>query len=387
MANNKTAQYGDYTISIEDSGAVKVTLNGSECKNTIAALRDIAKDVNFTLDDKWNTRQAGKNLIDYLKENIRLEILSIMKLIASDIRKETSNEVFTYNQQRAMINSTFQMGDYNIGSIMLRLIVIDSLYSTNASYSYFSFEDIAKEIYALGKKQHKAEDYFYSLLTNKNNNKLFNKKYGIRKTLADGSKQVSLISKYAYYQLLQNPQKHPLGFPIYDSLALKMYPVICKALEIPQRDKSEITISANNDTPNICDYISALNKLREKLFENSTNLFENLQQFDILDAYLWRMGKINEGNFSLLLSKEDYRQFINNLDLGNTSTEDLFNKYHNTNLISFAKTNKGNKYKYDFNSLVRYEIKQRATQDIVNNLSNHNYISALINHWKSIIKF
>lgn len=62
----------------------------------------------------------------------------------------------------------------------------------------------------------------------------------------------------------------------------------------------------------IGEYISALNELREEIFgAGSTALFCGLQQFDILDAYLWWMGKLEGGNFSLLLTEGEYKMLIN----------------------------------------------------------------------------
>ena len=40
-----------------------------------------------------------------------------------------------------------------------------------------------------------------------------------------------------------------------------------------------------------------------------------MQQFDILDAYLWQMGKLEGGNLSLLLTKSEYEQLIANVKL------------------------------------------------------------------------
>lgn len=397
-----TAKYGNYTIAIEESGTVKVSLNGSECINTKAALRDIAEKAGLTIDEKWNTRQAGKKIVEWINlpySDMRTEILKTMKLIAEDIIEENSENVFTYNQQRAMINRIFQIEKYDIASIMLRLTVIDSLYSTNAAYSYFSIEEMAHKIFDL-KTQDKAKEYFDSLLTQNDTENFFNEKYGIRKNLEEGSKQASLMSKYAYYQLLQDPKNYPLGFPIYDSLAIKMYPIVCYALNLKSRSKNKITIPADKDTPNICDYINALNELRKQLF-NDTNLYNGLQQFDILDAYLWRMGKIDEGNFSLLLNRNDYDKFVTNLGLENSSDDkdkakeyapNLYEKYKDkglsVNIISRSekKDKNGNfKITYDFNALVRYEILTRPTNEVVKGLSNSDYISALIEHWKMII--
>lgn len=232
----------------------------------------------------------------------------ILKLIASDINRDTDCECFSYVQQRQIINSLFgeyDKEDYGMAKVILRLTVIDSLYSTNAAYSYFSIEEMAEKIMSLGTER-MAADYFYEIATGKVNGKiLFDEFYGIRKKLSHGSKQMSLLSKYAYYLLLQDVDSYPLGFPIYDSLAIESYPKVSEKVENPVRKKIGATING---------YISAINELREKIFENNEPWY-GLQQFDLLDAYLWRLGKLENGNCSLLLDRQDYETFIINLGL------------------------------------------------------------------------
>ena len=145
-------------------------------------------------------------------------------------RGPSSLQQATYNDQRALINAIFNRKGYTVGDVMLRLVVIDSLYSTNAAYSYFSFEEMAEKICAIGNEQ-AAQDYFYSVATTgKDPKELFREPYGIRKNLAEGSMQMSLLSKYAYYSLLQDTRRYHLGFPIYDRLAKESYPTVCKML-------------------------------------------------------------------------------------------------------------------------------------------------------------
>lgn len=125
-----------------------------------------------------------------------------------------------------------------------------------------------------------------------------------------GVYQISLLSKYAYYCLLQAPRQYPLGFPIYDSLAKEMYARVCQVLGV-----RHLSLSVQHSSEMTIDrYVTALWKLRDALFDDKA-LYEGYQQFDILDAYLWRMGKFSEGNLSLLLSKKDYVKFIKNLRL------------------------------------------------------------------------
>ena len=88
------------------------------------------------------------------------QILAIMRLIAEkELDREASSlQTATYNDQKLLISQLFNSDKgYNTGIIMLRLVVIDSLYSTNAAYSYFSFEEMADKIYNLRDKTHLKE--------------------------------------------------------------------------------------------------------------------------------------------------------------------------------------------------------------------------------------
>lgn len=333
-----------------------------------------------------NTQQTNQDAILDLINNCIIPVLKFENTSGNAVNNTLDEQQFSYVQQRAMINQIFATtsgNNYNIQSIMLRLIVIDSLYSTNAAYSYFSFEEMANAIKRLG-NENEVADYFYSIAKGGNDDKcLFSKKYGIRKNLKDGSKQMSLMSKYAYYVLLQNPSEYPLGFPIYDSLAIKMYPKVCKKVSIIEPQK--ITESTSIKT-----YIGLLDTLRDKIFSN-TDLFNEYQQYDLLDAYLWRMGKLDEGNYSLLFNKDDYEKFITNIGLSAKNVENygkhISNVINNAHLVECKekKEKNGNikyEYKYDFNKLVRYQCLKIEVDDILKDVTNKENMAAMINHWK-----
>lgn len=337
-----------------------------------------------------NTQQDNKQEIRALIKNFIIPVLKFENTSGNAVNNTLDEQQFSYVQQRAMINQIFATtsGDNcNIQSIMLRLIVIDSLYSTNAAYSYFSFEEMAKAIKRLG-NENEVADYFYSIATGGNDDKnVFSKNYGIRKNLKNGSKQMSLMSKYAYYVLLQNPSDYPLGFPIYDSLAIKMYPKVCKKVSIIEPQK--ITESTS-----IKKYIELLNTLREKIFSN-TDLFNEYQQYDLLDAYLWRMGKLDEGNYSLLFNKEDYEEFITNIGLSAIDVENygkhISDVVNNDNLVECKKTQDKDKngnikyeYKYDFNKLVRHQCLNMSVDEILENVTNKDNMAVMISHWKEL---
>ena len=306
-------------------------------------------------------------------------IITIMYAIAkNELDQESPTlQTATYNNQRALINQVFRTGEYNRGTIILRLTVIDSLYSTNAAYSYFSFEEMAERISALGTEED-ARNYFYSVaLLGEDKEKLFSEEYGIQKNLAEGNKQMSLLSKYAYYCLLQAPQKYPLGFPIYDRLAKETYPTVCKMLGIVPIGKLPPL-----DTPSIEKYIRCIDQLRQELFGNKADLFNGYQQFDILDAYLWRMGKFNDGNMSLLVGWKEYEQFVRNLKLQIEPEQDA-KSYNDTMKLKFADTCAVTKNGFDFNKAVAIKLADKNSKPFTK-LPREEYLNLLLAHWRTL---
>ncbi|MBQ1938993.1 MAG: hypothetical protein II362_02125 [Alistipes sp.] len=295
-----------------------------------------------------------------LNSVFRDEVVALLGVMDQQLGYGAENGPFTYIQQRKIINSLFAENaalEY-AEKVILRLIVIDSLYSTNAAYSYFSFEEMAEKIVSLGPSDEYAADYFYDVATRKQTGRiLFDERYGIRKNLERGSRQISLLSKYAYYLLQQDRNKYPLGFPIYDSLALKEYPKLCKRLNVSH--------CANKDIKDDIDaYVAALDELRKVVFEGTS--FE-LQQFDLLDAYLWRMGKVSEGNFSLLVNRAEYNQLIANLGL--------------VHYVSSTANEEEAKEDKQFASKVVAKCAELSADIIVKGISDI-VLDALVKHWK-----
>lgn len=314
------------------------------------------------------------------KTIMKQSVLNVMRDIAIHLNNEAQEGEFSYIQQREIILRVFKEGKsrYDVPTIILRLTVIDSLYSTNAQYSYFSIEDMANEIFSLGSNEKDAVEYFKQIALGGNDSKnLFNKEYGIRKNCNAGSKQMSLMSKYAYYTLLSD-NSSALGFPIYDSLVIKTYPLVCKKLPVTGKDIK---------TDDITEYVASLDVLRKELFGNDDR-FEGMQQFDILDAYLWRMGKLCSGNYSLLLIKEDYKRFISNLSLNAPDDQALWNRFNAKLSKDVVKTTyksktgkETEKYKINFNAIIEYQCRSLETKSIVSELKS-GIIFSLIEHWK-----
>ena len=67
----KSAISGEYIITVEDSGTVRV------CKiydNVIGSLREIAATKNFEIDPKWNTQETGRRIVKEFGDGTTAEI-------------------------------------------------------------------------------------------------------------------------------------------------------------------------------------------------------------------------------------------------------------------------------------------------------------------------
>lgn len=258
------------------------------------------------------------------------DILSTMNCISNHI-SPFSKSVSAYNTQRKILTDLFLRTSgscYSKENIMLRLIALDSLYSTNASKTYFSIENIADEIWNIpgnGTNEDNANLFFYEVAKgNKgvrgiNVDDWFNKPFGIQKNCKQGHRMVSLLTKYAYFCLAILGSCCD-GFPIYDSLALVAYPFAFKILWANTLSNQDIELIINTLSPNpqknipVSLYINAMHTLCNGLGLTSST-FPGLQKYDVLDAYLWRMGKFCNGNLSLLLDKQGYEEILNQLSL------------------------------------------------------------------------
>lgn len=320
------------------------------------------------------------------------KILYTLRMIVRDElqAEETTIDDATYINQRSLINALFASGEFSVGSIILRLTVIDSLYSTNAAYSYFSFDEMSQRIYAIGdgkatqaERQRAERDYFYSVaLTGKDPLGLFSEPYGFQKNLSEGSKQMSLLSKYAYYELMQERERYPIGFPIYDRLAKEAYPTVRKML-----GEKDFYSMPSLETPTITQYVACLTQLRKGLFDND-KLFDGYQQFDILDAYLWRMGKFSDGNMSLLLERKDYARFIINLGMaaplekGKTTRKENadYTRRLQAEYDRYYPPRDGKNSKLDFNRLVLAHLLN--DKNPFGGTSTCDYMTRLLAHWR-----
>lgn len=192
--------------------------------------------------------------------------------------------------------------------VLIRLTLIDSMYSTQMSRRYYALEELAEALVEIA-RNNEIKSLFLAFSKNpeKNcnefnfgkNKNLFSECYGIGKDGSDKGVAISLISKYAYFLT-------GFRFPIYDSIACEMYPLVwhycgfgdeCPKLIATEngRIQGELTMIL---------FVNAINKLLVHLDCDGAT-------YDLLDRFLWFVGKIRRGNLSLVLSRHEYEETMN----------------------------------------------------------------------------
>ena len=312
-------------------------------------------------------------------ENIN-KVLKITELIAQNERIDMTDE----RDQRVLLLKLFG-SEFSFGNIHLRLTALDAIYSANAGFNHFVIEDIAEKIVSF-KSDKALIDYAKKIIDGEKDTKnLFNARYGITKNLGQGGKNLSLLSKYTHYVFKANDKEDFVGFPIYDSIVNTMYPKLYSVLY----NKKDIS------TNDITNYVAKLNTVRKELFANKEYI-GGWQQFDILDAYLWRMGKLSNGNFSQFLGKEDYIQLIKNLNLNidklekpteyNQRLYEIYKDNKNFEGCVKQKPVKNNRiiYSVDTDEIIRYKLSDSRikAEQIFKGLKSEEYMTALLNHWR-----
>lgn len=192
--------------------------------------------------------------------------------------------------------------------ILIRLTMIDSMYSTQMSRRYYALDELADALTALAKRdENRLKNLFlefaenpeaslskFDYKTKEKSSNLFSENYGIGKDGNDKGVAISLISKYAYFET-------EFQFPIYDSIVCEMYPLVWTSCgfgnEIPKLKVAENGKIQGGKT--LVQYVESINLMIKKFG------VKNLD-YNILDIYLWFVGKILRGNLSLVLSREEY---------------------------------------------------------------------------------
>ena len=90
----KSINYGEYQITREENGSIRVLKNGIPQENTTAALREIAQSINLDIQSNWNTQQFGSKLIKAIEE-----LPANSSKLMTNIAQKVSNTVNVVTEQ------------------------------------------------------------------------------------------------------------------------------------------------------------------------------------------------------------------------------------------------------------------------------------------------
>lgn len=229
-----------------------------------------------------------------------LSLVHYSNLANSILEAETD-----YMRGKKLISNFFSKNkSITLEDIKLRLIIIDSMYSTQMNRRLFGIEELANELYTISEGGNdyslvnKSKEYIDSSNTCIEN--IFSKKFGIDKKGKVKGVASSLISKYIYFLM-------DYEFPIYDRLVKDYLPKINKRYNV-------IPMSKPKSIDSYFAYISDFNKK------------SNINSYNKLDNLCWFYGKVSEGSFSLLITKEKYIKLISYSDINEKMKSDEIDK-------------------------------------------------------------
>lgn len=224
-----------------------------------------------------------------------MEKYNINELIplAVKILKNETEYIFDRQVIDEIFASTKQ--NFSVGSIKIRLTIIDSMYSTNMSKRLFGITDLSESIFNIGDDTIvlKELDKFINNDKESKIDFLLNDTYGIRKDTTPFGEARSLLSKYFYFLTYHN-------FPIEDSL-------------VKDNIKEVLKYFFNYKFDNKSDLLHELIKFCE----------DKKLKFDEFDNFMWLLGKLSKGSLSLLSNKDTYIKIIQKLNIQKTESEKI----------------------------------------------------------------
>lgn len=234
-----------------------------------------------------------------------------IKLVRSILDKLKTEDVYCkdkegFSSDKTAIEQIFDMTKQrNLSDLVLRLTVIDSMYSTQMNRRYYALQELAKKLNCLDQIRPlpllfkdfievNRDTHLFDGKTESGKFNLFTEEYGIGKDGSEKGVAVSLISKYAYFETRYK-------FPIYDSIVCEMYPRLWKYCG--WKDKPPVlTVKDSNQKmvgdKTILSFTNAIDIFIDRLGGDVS--------YDHLDRLLWFVGKIYRGNLSLVIDHENY---------------------------------------------------------------------------------
>lgn len=221
------------------------------------------------------------------------------------------------------------------GRIFTRLVVLDSLFSTNTDKGYYIKQNMTDAIWDAcddGKGGHsddvlaaKASNYILWTIDHLNapypqdpivikeiEDLLYGRFAWIEKTDDHKQTELSLMTKYLHYLVEEVCPNNTVGFPIYDSLIVTILPKVYKYVL-----GSDLATDYPNATKSIshrpyADYVQALWRIVDTLMTAPNGNVWNradMTTFHIADIFLWQLGKVYDMWFNpRYKGKVDYKR-------------------------------------------------------------------------------
>ena len=184
----------------------------------------------------------------------------------------TNDEKFRtpYMDARSQISKFFKQTTHN--DVYLRLVIIDSLYSTQMNKKMFGLDHLSNTIKNLGNDERLKEQTTFFLQGKEDDDcikKLLDGKYGRSKTDEDGMTAGSLISKYLYFLM-------DFRFPIIDSF-VKNY-----------------VLTVFSESQSVANYKKGLSSKTKKVHENEklVKLLINIYKKEVYQSKLLYFFKL-----------------------------------------------------------------------------------------------
>ena len=278
----------------------------------------ICKQLNINVKPlSMETKQLNTNNIQSINDCIRRMLAE-----EKDLKALSSNTAFGNNIE--VIKRTFRPcpcptcpHQFSKMDIYHRLILIDSLYSTNINrMRSFGLEEMTDVIWDLcddGNHNHSdahlAQSLSYLIMLQNQQNvtpliNAFNDEYGYINGSKAG-KAMSLLSKYFYFVALIQ-QVDDYGFPIYDRIVRNL---------IRPMEKYMGLTPLSTGLDNIEKFIVAIKHIVDTLANVDPNLWDPKNsgklKFELLDYFLWHIGKAGEQSYRLLFTQREYANYYN----------------------------------------------------------------------------
>ena len=253
------------------------------------------------------------NLRELTPSETSAHLKDVRNLFGMLANKDVYGETGFSADKEAILKVFQYTTDVDKKDILVRLTLIDSMYSTQMGRRYYALDELADVLAKLAggqkgklkkmfldfaklpsEKNAKLFDYTEVVGKTKITKNLFSENYGIGKNGKDKGVAISLISKYAYFLTEFN-------FPIYDSIACEMYPLVWHFCGFEGKCP-KLVVTESGRVQGIKTMILFSNAINQLI----TQLNCKGATYDFLDRFLWFVGKIRRGNLSLVLTREAY---------------------------------------------------------------------------------